>query len=46
MRIRSQEAARRERVELLLDKARHPLAVAPVSRLGEERLQVLAHDAM
>ncbi len=36
-----EEAARQERPQLLLDKARHALAVAAVRGLGEERLQVL-----
>ena len=42
----SEEAARQERPKLLLDKARHALAVAEVRCLGEERLQVLAYHTM
>jgi len=41
-----EEAAREERLKLVLDKARHALAVAPVRRLGEERLQVLPYHPM
>ena len=41
-----EETARHEGLELVLDKARHALAVAPVRRLGEKRLQVLAHHTM
>ena len=35
-----------ERVKLLLDKARHALAVAQERGLGQERPQVVAHDPM
>ncbi len=41
-----EEAARQERLERLLDKARHALAVAQVRRFGEKRLQVLAYHTM
>jgi len=41
-----EQPAREERLKLLLDKARHALAVAPVRRLGEERLQVLPYHPM
>ena len=40
----SERAARQERFELFLDKARH--AVARVRRLGEKCLRVTAYDAM
>jgi len=39
-------SAREERLELLLDKARHALADALVRRVDEERLQLLAHDTV
>ena len=35
-----------ERVKLIRDEARHALAVAQVRSLGQERLQVIAYDAM
>lgn len=42
----SEPSAREEGLTLLLDKARHALAVAEVRGLGEERLQVLPYHPM
>jgi hypothetical protein len=42
----AERSARQELAELPLDEARQPAAVGAVARLAQERLQVLAHDAM